>query len=90
MEELVEQMRRDMAEVATTRMPFGKYGPGHYPPLGLLVYDLPVEYLGWFVSKGGFPKGRLGVLLQMVHQMKVDGLDCVFDELRKQRRGQTS
>jgi uncharacterized protein (DUF3820 family) len=86
MEELAEQMRRDLEEVAKTRMPFGKYGPSHYPPAGLLIYDLPSEYLGWFLTKGGFPKGRLGQLLHMVYQMKVDGLDCVFDELRKQRR----
>jgi uncharacterized protein (DUF3820 family) len=89
MEELEAQMRRDLEEIGRTCMPFGKYGPAHYPPRGVPVYDLPVEYLGWFAAKGGFPAGRLGVLLQMIHQMKVDGLDAVFDGMRKARGGRT-
>jgi hypothetical protein len=31
----------------------------------------------------------LGTLLKMVHQMKVDGSDMVFDVFRKQRGGPT-
>jgi uncharacterized protein (DUF3820 family) len=54
------------------------------------IYDLPAEYLGWFANKAGFPKGRLGVLLQMVHQMKADGSDIVFDVFRRQRGGRTT
>lgn len=82
-------MRRDLEEIGRTCMPFGKYGPLHYPPRGVPVYDLPVEYLGWFAAKGGFPSGRLGELLRMIHQMKVDGLDAVFDGMRKARGGRT-
>ena len=89
MDELAEQMQRDLEEIGRTCMPFGKHGPAHHPPNGVPIYDLPVEYLAWFAAKGGFPKGRLGVLLQMVHQMKVDGLDVVFDTLRKRRGGRT-
>jgi uncharacterized protein (DUF3820 family) len=86
---LRQWMAVDLADIAATRMPFGKYGPDHYPPRGVPLYDLPVEYLGWFVKKGGFPKGRLGELLRIVHQMKVDGLDEVFDELRRRAGGRT-
>ena len=82
---LRQWMAVDLADIAATRMPFGKYGPDHYPPRGVPLYDLPVEYLGWFVKKGGFPKGRLGELLRM----KVDGLDEVFDELRRRAGGRT-
>ena len=89
MDELAEQMQRDLEEIGRTCMPFGKHGPAHHPPNGVPIYDLPVEYLAWFAAKGGFPKGRLGVLLQMIHQMKVDGLDDVFDTLRKRRGGRT-
>jgi uncharacterized protein (DUF3820 family) len=89
MEGLEAQMQRDLAEIGRTFMPFGKHGPAHHPPHGVPIYDLPVEYLAWFAAKGGFPKGRLGVLLQMVHQMKVDGLDTVFDVLREARGGRT-
>jgi uncharacterized protein (DUF3820 family) len=89
MEELVQQMQRDLEEIGQTFMPFGKHGPAHHPPHGVPIYDLPVEYLAWFAAKGGFPKGRLGELLKMVHQMKVDGLDSVFDVFRKARGGRT-
>jgi uncharacterized protein (DUF3820 family) len=86
---LRQWMAADLADIATICMPFGKYGPEHYPPRGVPLYDLPVEYLGWFVKKGGFPKGRLGELLRIVHQMKVDGLDEVFDEMRRRAGGRT-
>lgn len=89
MEGLERQMQRDLEEIGRTFMPFGKHGPAHHPPHGVPIYDLPVEYLAWFAAKGGFPRGRLGVLLQMVHQMKVDGLDPIFDVLRKARGGRT-
>ncbi len=82
-------MQRDLEEIGRTCMPFGKHGPAQHPPRGVPIYDLPVEYLAWFAAKGGFPKGRLGELLQMVHQMKVDGLDLVFDVFRKARGGRT-
>jgi uncharacterized protein (DUF3820 family) len=85
MDRFQEQMLADLQEIGRTRMPFGKYGPDHYPPAGLPIYELPSEYLGWFLTKGGFPKGRLGVLLAMVYQMKVDGCDEVFNVLRKPR-----
>jgi len=88
-DELADQMQRDLEEIGRTCMPFGKHGPAHHPPNGVPIYDLPVEYLAWFAAKGGFPKGRLGTLLQMVHSMKVEGLDVVFDSLRKRNGGRT-
>jgi uncharacterized protein (DUF3820 family) len=90
MEDLARQMKADLEEVGRTCMPFGKHGPASHPPNGVPIYDLPVEYLAWFAAKGGFPKSRLGRLLQMVHQMKVDGLDSVFDEFRRARGGRTA
>jgi uncharacterized protein (DUF3820 family) len=89
MDDLAEQMRKDLEEIGRTCMPFGKFGPLHYPPNGFPIYDLPAEYLSWFAAKGGFPKGRLGQLLQMVYQMKVDGSDLAFDVFRK-RHGRAS
>ncbi|MDR3405260.1 MAG: DUF3820 family protein [Chthoniobacter sp.] len=86
-ERLRDFIAADLADIATTHMPFGKYGPEHFPPRGMPLYDLPVEYLAWFARKGGFPQGRLGELLRIVHQMKVDGLDEVFDELRRRAGG---
>ncbi len=82
-------LQEDLAEIIGWRMPFGKFGPEHFPPSGVPLYDLPVEYLEWFAKKG-FPKGRLGELLKMVHQLKVDGCDEIFDEARRKRGGRTS
>jgi uncharacterized protein (DUF3820 family) len=74
----------DLAEIRRTYMPFGKYGPEHFPPHGRRIYDLPLEYLLWFRQKG-FPKGRFGELLRIVCQMKADGCDEVFDHFRQRR-----
>lgn len=90
MEDLVQQMQQDLAEIGRTHMPFGKYGPAHFPPNGIPIYDIPAEYLSWFATRAGFPKGRLGQLLQMVHQMKVDGSDVAFDIFRARRGGRTA
>ena len=79
----------DLGEIAGSFMPFGKYGPQHYPPLGVPLYDLPLEYLCWF-EKQGWPKGRIGELLRMLHQLKTDGCDEIFDRFRKARGGRTS
>ena len=88
-ERLRDFMAADLADLATTRMPFGKFGPAHFPPRGVPLYDLPVEYLAWFARKDCFPAGRLGELLRMVHQMKVDGLDEIFAPLRRRAGGRT-
>ena len=81
--------RDTLTEIVRFRMPFGKYGPSNYPPSGVPLYDLPVEYLSWFKAKGGFPKGRLGELMEIVHALKVDGSDAVFDPIRSKAGGRT-
>ena len=85
-DELAARMAADLAEIERTSMPFGKFGPEHFPPKGTPIFDLPVEYLGWFAQKG-WPRGRLGELLRMVHQMKVDGADSAFDDMRRRAGG---
>ncbi len=88
-EDLQRQMQADLADIERYRMPFGKYGPDAFPPHGAPIYDLPAEYLSWFANRAGFPKGRLGELLRIVYQMKVDGSDCVFDPMRSRNGGKT-
>lgn len=88
-EDLMAKMRADLEEIGRTYMPFGRFGPGNFPPKGVPLYDLPAEYLAWFPTKGGFPKGRLGKLMEMVYQMKVDGSDAVFDPFRRRAGGRT-
>jgi uncharacterized protein (DUF3820 family) len=87
---LARDIAEDLAEIEATHIPFGKFGPAHFPPNGVPIYDLPVEYLAWFARKRQFPKGRLGELLRMVHQMKVDGLERAFDEMRRRAGGKTN
>ncbi len=81
-----EDFRNLLAEIGATHMPFGKFGIREYPPRGVPIMDLPVEYLVWFKDRG-FPKGRLGELLAHVCEIKEVGMDSVFDPLRQARGG---
>ena len=57
------------------RMPFGKYK-------GRLLADLPEHYLIWFKQKG-FPKGKLGELLELMYEIRLNGLEHLLTPLRK-------
>jgi len=57
-------------ELANAKMPFGKYK-------GLRLVDLPEPYVVWFSQKG-FPKGKLGEMLQIVYEIKRNGLEYLF------------
>ena len=81
-----EQLRELLLQIADTHMPFGKYGPQAFPPQGVPLHDLPVDYLHWFAAKG-FPKGKLGKLMGTVYQLKCDGADPIFDSFRKAKGG---
>lgn len=84
-----DEFAETMAEIGRTHMPFGKYGPQHYPPRGIPLYDLPHEYLHWFATRG-FPGGRLGELLEIVYHVKHDGADEVFNLLRVKAGGRAN
>ena len=66
-----------LLELAATRMPFGKYQ-------GRLLIDLPEPYVVWFANQG-FPEGKLGRMLQAVYEIKLNGLEYLFDPLRNGR-----
>jgi len=61
--------------IVTTRMPFGKYKDK-------LICDLPVTYLEWFQRKG-FPKGKLGMLLQTMYEIQLNGLEDLLKPLKR-------
>lgn len=63
-----------LLKLAHYRMPYGKYA-------NQLLIDLPEPYVIWFANKG-FPKGELGVLLNIVHEVKINGLEYLFAPLR--------
>lgn len=56
-------------------MPFGKYK-------GRLLCDLPEAYVVWFKNKG-FPPGKLGQLLGLLYEIKLNGLEYLFKPLKK-------
>ena len=89
----LELWQRDMAAalqmIARTHMPFGKYGPQNCPPHGVPLYDVPVEYLLWFRQKG-FPKSKLGRLMEIVCSIKVDGSEAVFEPFRRAAGGRAA
>lgn len=68
--------KENLLEIANTVMPFGKYQ-------GRVLIDLPEEYLLWFARKGEFPKGKLGMLMEMTLAIKIEGLDHLVKPLKK-------
>ena len=64
-----------LLQLVTMRMPFGKYK-------GWLICNLPVTYLEWFHNKG-FPSGKLGMLLETMHVIKINGLDDILKPLKR-------
>lgn len=83
------QLKAMLAETARLRMPFGRFGPAHFPPHGLPVYELPYEYLRYF-ERQGYPRGKLGSVLKFVHDIKRDGAEEIFRPLRALRGGPVS
>ncbi|GFE56832.1 DUF3820 family protein [Geobacter sp. AOG1] len=76
MDSVPQPDHRALLELARQRMPFGKYE-------GRLLIDLPEPYVVWF-SRQGFPDGKLGDMLRAVYEIKVNGLEFLFDPLRHQ------
>ena len=66
-----------LRELANYRMPFGKYKDTR-------LIDLPEPYVVWFQQKG-FPKGKLGRLLEETYTIKVNGLERLLDPFREGR-----
>lgn len=64
----------DLIKIANLKMPFGRYA-------GRALVDLPEAYVNWFNNKG-YPKGEIGRLLAIVHEVKVNGLEYLFEPLR--------
>ena len=64
-----------LMQLVTMDMPFGKYK-------GTLLCDLPVFYLEWF-NRTGFPKGKMGVLLATIYEIKVNGLEDLLKPLKQ-------
>jgi uncharacterized protein (DUF3820 family) len=66
-----------LLDIVQTKMPFGKYKDR-------LICELPEHYLVWFKQQG-FPQGKLGMMLQTMYEIKLNGLEYLLEPLKKKR-----
>ncbi len=64
-----------LIKLAHSKMPFGKYKDWY-------LIDLPEYYMVWYANKG-FPKGELGTQLQLVYELKLNGLEEMIRNIRR-------
>lgn len=65
--------KAELIKLANTRMPFGKYE-------GRFLIDLPEYYIVWY-RNNGFPKGKLGEQMQIIYEIKLNGLENLIRPL---------
>lgn len=63
-----------LKELTTTIMPFGKYQ-------GRILADIPEPYLIWLQGQG-FPHGKLGQMLALMYEIRLNGLEKLLQPLR--------
>lgn len=63
-----------LQEICSERMPFGKYKD-------TVIADLPINYLEWF-HREGMPKGKLGMQLSTIYEIKINGLMDLLTPIR--------
>lgn len=68
----------DLERLLTVEMPYGKYK-------GRVIADLPGNYLNWF-AREGFPKGDIGRLIALMHEIDHNGLSDLLTPLRQRLR----
>lgn len=66
-----------LLELIKMPMPYGRYK-------GIILYKLPVSYLEWFNRKG-FPEGKLGMLLQTLYEIKLNGLEFLLERIKNEQ-----
>ena len=64
----------DLIKLANYKMPFGRFK-------GSYLIDLPEPYLLWF-RKEGMPAGKLGELMALAIEIKLNGLEHLLKPLR--------
>ena len=67
--------QHELIQLANMKMPYGKY-QGRY------LIHLPEAYLIWYKNKG-FPKGKLGNQMELILELKINGLEGLIHPLIK-------
>jgi uncharacterized protein len=70
----------ELEQLAIAEMPFGKYK-------GFKLIDLPETYVVWFHTKG-LPEGKLGQLLGLLYEIKLNGLEHLVKNLKSSNTNQ--
>lgn len=71
----MNQNHQLLIDLAKMRMPFGKFK-------GTFLIELPEHYVVWYHNKG-FPKGKLGEQMQLVYELKINGLEDIVRKIKK-------
>ncbi|WP_339612026.1 DUF3820 family protein [uncultured Planktosalinus sp.] len=66
---------KKLIELAHYKMPFGKYK-------NVDLIDIPEYYFVWFKQKG-FPKGKLGQMMEQMYEIKLNGLEELIRNIRR-------
>ena len=72
---MLKNNREELVKLANMKMPFGKY-KGHF------LIDIPEYYLVWYRNKG-FPENKLGEQMQIIYDIKLNGLEDLIRPLVK-------
>ncbi len=72
----MDKNQQKLIDLAHTKMPFGKY-EGYY------LIDIPEYYIVWYRNKG-LPNGTLGEQLQLVYELKLNGLEDLIRNIRRE------
>lgn len=71
----MDKNQQKLIDLAHAKMPFGKY-EGYY------LLDIPEYYIVWYRNKG-FPNGILGEQLQLIYELKLNGLEDIIRNIKR-------